>query len=369
MTNGGAKKNITVLFAGGGTGGHLFPAIAMAEELKKIVPAARIVFIGTKTKIEARVVPAKGYEFYTIWISGLHRRLTIDNILFPVKAVVALWQSFRILRRVRPDVVVGTGGYVCGPILFIASLLGIPTVVHESNSYPGATTRMLARRVSSVLVTFDVTKQWLPEGTHAAVVGTPTREELNAARHDDALASYGFDRTKKTVLVFGGSLGAASINNALAACVGRWTESGYQVLWQTGKYPGAEAFKRFATDSVRVMDFIEAMSVAYAAADCVVCRSGATTLAELTRFGKPAILIPLPTAAANHQELNARALVDAGAARMIRDAEAPEKLCTAVSELLNNDDERKAMSARSITLGKPDAGKNIAERILALAQQ
>jgi UDP-N-acetylglucosamine--N-acetylmuramyl-(pentapeptide) pyrophosphoryl-undecaprenol N-acetylglucosamine transferase len=368
MSSSTAAKNITVLFAGGGTGGHLFPAIAIAEELKRIVPAARIVFIGTKKKIEARVVPGKGYEFHTIWISGLHRRLTLDNVLFPLKAVVALRQSYRLLRNVKPDVVVGTGGYVCGPILFAASLLRIPTVIHESNSYPGATTRLLARRVTSVLTTFEVTKRWLPEGAAAEVVGTPTRDELSTVGHDEAIESYGFDPARKTLLVFGGSLGAASINNALAKCITILTAKGFQILWQTGKYPGAEAFQAFNTDRVRVMEFIDAMSVAYAAADCVVCRSGATTLAELTRLGKPAILVPYPRAAANHQDLNARALVDAGAAMLLPDADAAELLSTKVSELLENDDERRAMSTRSRALGKPDAGKNIAQRILALAQ-
>ena len=359
---------MTVLFAGGGTGGHVFPAIAIAEELTKIDPAVRCVFVGTKNRIEARVVPAKGYEFHTIWISGFQRRFTFDNMLFPVKAVAALMQSFRLLRMLRPDVVVGTGGYVCGPVLFVASLMGIPTVIHESNSFPGATTRMLARRVSQVLITFDVTKRWLPKGVAAHVVGTPTRDELTTVTRDEAIRSFGFDGTKKTLLVFGGSLGAASINIALAPSIAPLTEMGFQILWQTGKYPGADALQTHGSDRVRVMEFIDAMSIAYAAADCVICRSGATTLAELTRLGKPAILIPYPHAAANHQELNARALADAGAAVMISDADAPEHLFGAVCDLLNNDDKRRTMSAHSSALGKPHAGRDIAQRIIALAQ-
>jgi UDP-N-acetylglucosamine--N-acetylmuramyl-(pentapeptide) pyrophosphoryl-undecaprenol N-acetylglucosamine transferase len=284
-----------------------------------------------------------------------------------LKVVVALWQSWRLLSRLRPAVVVGTGGYVCGPILFAASLMGIPTVIHESNSYPGVTTRMLARRVSSVLITFDVTRKWLPDGVNADVVGTPTRDELGTVRRDEALKAYGFDAAKKTLLVFGGSLGAASINTALNGCVTRLTAQGVQIVWQTGNYQGADVFRACAAESVRVTEFIDAMSAAYAAADCVVCRSGATTLAELTRLGKPAILIPYPNAAANHQELNARALVDAGAAVMISDADAKDRLFDSVCELLTNDDKRRVMSACSAALGKPGAGKDIARRILALA--
>jgi len=286
-----------------------------------------------------------------------------------VKAVVAMVQSWRLLRSVRPDVVVGTGGYVCGPVLLAASMMNIPTAVHESNSYPGATTRMLAARVTTVLITFEATKRWLPAGARSELVGTPTRAELTSVTHEEAAAAYGFDPAKKTLLVFGGSLGAASINTALAACIGRLTAAGHQVIWQTGKGEGAEAFRIHGSDAVRVTEFIDTMSAAYAAADCVVCRSGATTLAELTRLGKPAVLIPYPHAAANHQEMNARALVDAGAAVMIKDAHAEEELFDTVSALLGNDDERHAMGARSRALGKADAGRVIAGRILALAKR
>jgi UDP-N-acetylglucosamine--N-acetylmuramyl-(pentapeptide) pyrophosphoryl-undecaprenol N-acetylglucosamine transferase len=326
------------------------------------------VFVGTKNKIEARVVPQKGYEFFTIWISGFHRRFTVDNFLFPVKVLAALWQSYRILRSVKPDCVVGTGGYVCGPVLYAASWLGVPVVIHESNSYPGVTTRMLARRAQEVLITFDVTRTWLPEGVKARVLGNPTRQELDTATRGESSASFGFDPAKKTLLVFGGSLGAASINAAMAGCAKRLSDEGVQILWQTGSYPGAEKFKALESERVRVVEFIDAMSRAYAASDLVVCRSGATTLAELTRVGKPAILIPYPRAAANHQELNARTLVDAWAAVMIADSQALENLYPALSALLKNDEERDAMSVRSRALGKPDAGREIARRICALAQ-
>src|SRR3990172_945173 len=170
---------LTILFAGGGTGGHLYPPIAIAEEIKKQEPDARIAFVGTKDKIEARVVPQKGFEFYTIWISGFSRRLKLSNLLFPLKVIVSLIQSFFVIRKLKPAVVVGTGGYVCGPILYVASLLGIPTVVHESNSYPGVTTRMLASRATKVFITFEATKRWLSPKANIEVVGNPTRAELS----------------------------------------------------------------------------------------------------------------------------------------------------------------------------------------------
>ncbi|MGE5314717.1 MAG: undecaprenyldiphospho-muramoylpentapeptide beta-N-acetylglucosaminyltransferase [Acidobacteriota bacterium] len=358
----------TFLFAAGGTGGHLFPALAVAEEIRRIDETARCVFVGTEKKIEARVVPMHGYEFRTIWISGFHRRLTVENALFPLKVVRSLWQSFALLRSLKPDVVVGTGGYVCGPVLFAASVLGIPVVIHESNSYPGVTTRMLAGRASEVLTTFDVTRQWLPAGVSPIVIGNPTRRELETVSRKEASASFGLDPGKKTLLVFGGSLGAQSINEALDACVEKLSEEdGIQVIWQTGSYPGAEHFLSHASGMVHVSAFIDGMSAAYAASDLAVCRSGATTLAELTRLGKPAILVPYPHAAANHQELNARALVEAGAARMIEDAKVGAELRAAVTALVNDAEGMETMRRKSRALGKPDAGRMIAERIMHLA--
>ncbi|HLP14658.1 MAG TPA: undecaprenyldiphospho-muramoylpentapeptide beta-N-acetylglucosaminyltransferase [Bacteroidota bacterium] len=357
-----------VLFAGGGTGGHLFPALAIAEEIRSIDPRARCVFVGTKNKIESRVVPQKGYEFFTIWISGFHRRLTADNLAFPVKVVVSLIQAYRILKSVRPNAVVGTGGYVCGPVLYMASVLGIPVVIHESNSYPGVTTRLLARRATEVMITFAETARWLPAGVTPTVMGNPTRRELDTTGHEEASASFRLDPEKKTVLVFGGSLGAASINLALERCIAQWTNKQIQVIWQTGAYEGSDRFRAYESESVRVVEFIDAMSRAYAASDLVVCRSGATTLAELTRLGKPAILIPYPQAAANHQELNARALVESGAARMIPDSKANDLLCEAVIALLDDDATRTMMSAKSRALGRPEAGRAIAHRILELAR-
>ncbi len=362
------SRTLSILFAAGGTGGHLFPAIAIAEEIKKTRPDARIAFVGTKNKIEARVVPERGFEFYKIWISGFHRRLTVDNLLFPVKIVVSLAQSFFLIRKFGPNVVVGTGGYVCGPILYIASLMRIPTVVHESNSYPGATTRMVASKVSKVFITFDVTRTWLPklDSSRIELVGTPTRESLGKVSRVNGAEYFGLNPDRKTLLVFGGSLGAASINSTMEKIVGELVKSGIQLIWQTGE-KDFERYELSRSPNVWVGKFIDKMEYAYAATDVVLCRSGATTLAELMHLGKPAILVPYPHAAANHQELNAQTLVHAGAAMMLRDAELDSKAASAIKEILFDDAARQSMGEKSLKLGKPNAGKEIAQKILALS--
>jgi UDP-N-acetylglucosamine--N-acetylmuramyl-(pentapeptide) pyrophosphoryl-undecaprenol N-acetylglucosamine transferase len=359
---------MTILFAAGGTGGHLYPAIAIAEEIRRIDPSATVAFAGTNAKIEARVVPQKGYPFHPIWISGFSRRLRMSNILFPLKVIVSLVQSFFVMKRVRPDVVVGTGGYVCGPVLFVASLLGIPTVVHESNSYPGVTTRMLAARVTKVFTTFDVTRQWLSPKADITVVGNPTRAELSKTGRDEGCAQFGLSPAKKTVFAFGGSLGAASINKAMPALVKDAVTNGYQIVWQTGESDRGSAASVPKHPDVVVMKYVDRMDCGYAAADVVVCRSGATTLAELTRLGKPAVLVPYPFAAANHQELNARTMVESGAAVMVLDRELQERLVGEVKRLLQDENERASMSAKSLLLGKPDAGAVIASKIIGLVR-
>ena len=357
---------MTILFAGGGTGGHLYPAIAIAEEILKINPNNRVVFVGTRTKIEARVVPQKGFEFHTIWISGFSRRFTVSNLLFPVKVIVSLIQSFFLIRSVRPDAVLGTGGYVSGPVLFVASLMGIPTVIHESNSYPGVTTRILASRATKVLITFEVTKRWLSSSASVEVAGNPTRGELSAVTRSEGSRFFGLDPARKTLLVFGGSLGAASINRVMPSVVEHADSKGYQIIWQTGESDHAAAATVKHHPGIAIVRYLDRMDCAYAAADLIICRSGATTLAELTRLGKPAILVPYPHAAANHQELNAQAMVDAGAARMVRDSELPVALLKTVHEVLHNDSVLAEMSTRSSALGKPDAGIEIAKKLIAM---
>jgi UDP-N-acetylglucosamine--N-acetylmuramyl-(pentapeptide) pyrophosphoryl-undecaprenol N-acetylglucosamine transferase len=356
-----------ILLAGGGTGGHVFPALAIADEIKRIEPDARFLFIGTKAKIEARVVPEHGYPFDTIWISGFHRRLTVDNLLFPLKVVVSLVQSLFVIRRFRPDVVVGTGGYVCGPILYVAALLRIPTVIHESNSFPGITTRFLAPRVSKVFVAFEDARRRLKRTDHVTVIGTPTREALGTIAKEIGYSFFGLDKGRKTLLVFGGSLGAASINDAVLGSLSELMRSGFQLIWQTGQSEYERVLAVVGNRPVGWLGpFIDKMEYAAAAADLIVCRAGATTLAELTIVGKPAILVPYPYAAGDHQTYNARTLVDAGAAIMISDQNLGQELLKVVLELFGSSGRLAQMAEASKRLGKPQAGPEIASAILGL---
>lgn len=357
------KTRSHILIAAGGTGGHVFPALAIADELKKLKPDAVFLFVGTKDKIEARLVPQRGYAFATIWISGFHRSLRVSNILFPLKVVVAFIQSFFLILKFRPDVAIGTGGYACGPVLYLASLFGIPIVVHESNSYPGVTTRMLSNRATKIFIAFDATRQWLKRTDTVELVGTPTRELLGTVSQEDGLKFFGLNEKKKTVLVFGGSLGAASINRAMEGLVEELAQAGVQFLWQTGKSGAVLAETMNRKNIGWVQPFIDAMENAYAAADVIVCRAGATTLAEITKLGKAAILVPYPHAAADHQTVNARTLAEADAAVMIPDAEVSVRLKQELSSLLNDDVKRLAMSEASRKFGKPDAGRVIAQKI------
>jgi len=364
---------MTVVFAGGGTGGHVYPALAIAEAVRRLSPDALIAFIGTRDRIEGRVVPRQGYAFHAIRVSGVRRAFTVSNLLVPIRLLVALWQSWRILRQVRPDVVVGTGGYVCGPPLFMAVRMGIPTVIQEQNSYPGLTTRLLAGRVDEVHITFDVTRRFLRTGEKAILSGNPARSAIGNVTRDKGARTFGLDPARQTVLVTGGSQGAATLNIAMIGALERFLAEGIQVLWSTGEQE-YERVKEAVGERVAanpklavVLPFIGDMDHAYAVADVAVCRSGATTLAELTNAGVPSVLVPYPFAAADHQRLNAEALVAAGAAEMVADSEIAIRLLPAVRGLLTDRARLQAMASRARALGKPDAADRLARSIAALA--
>jgi UDP-N-acetylglucosamine--N-acetylmuramyl-(pentapeptide) pyrophosphoryl-undecaprenol N-acetylglucosamine transferase len=364
-----SNKDPNILFAGGGTGGHLFPALAIADEIRKRNPNANLLFVGTKDRIEARIVPQRGYGFETIWISGFHRSLRLQNLLFPVKIVVSLVQSFFVIKRFLPDVVVGTGGYVCGPVLFVSSLQGIPTIVHESNSYPGITTRMLSGRATKVFTAFEATNRWLKRTDNVELMGTPTRESLDNVPKETAIRFFGLDEKKQTVLVLGGSLGASSVNRAMTEIVNDFAGSGIQVIWQTGESDYSDVEDKTKGRNVGwVGAFIERMDYAYAAADVVVSRAGATTIAELTRVGKPAVLIPYPFAAADHQTINARTIAEAGAAVIVFDKEVHTVLGKTILEILKDQPRMESMSRASKALGRPNAVKVIADKILSFVK-
>ncbi len=363
---------LRVIFSGGGTGGHLFPAIAIADEVRKVEPDADILFVGTQDKIEARVVPTKGFSFATIWISGFRRSIRLSNILFPLKLIVAMIQARSIIKHFRPDVVVGTGGYVSGPVLRAAVQARVPTLIQEQNSYPGVTTRLLAKKVNEVHVTFEASKKFLSGARQLFVSGNPTRGDLQGAARDEAMRYFKFDErsTDKTLLIFGGSLGAHTINEAVVEHLDEFMNRKIRLIWQTGKEDFALVRQRadnYRGSSCWIGAFIDRMDLAYAASDLVVCRAGATTIAEITRLGKPAILVPYPFAAANHQVENARAIAAQGAAVIIDDQRAKSDLLAKVETLLQSSNLQE-MSHRSKALGMPDAARNIAQRVVALGR-
>jgi len=364
------ERPLTLVFAGGGTGGHLYPALAIADEIMRRHPDAVIVFVGTEGKIESRVVPGRGYPLLTIWISGFRRRLSAGTLLFPVKVFVALLQSALILWRKKPDVVIGTGGYVCGPVVAAAQILGRRTLIQEQNSVPGATTRMLAPRADEVHIAFEHSGSYLRRRDNIRLSGNPTRDILGGVTREEGARFFGLDARKKTLLVFGGSRGAATINAAMAPLAGSLAGGGIQVIWQTGDVDFETLRRAFGEyrEEVKLYPFIEKMECAYAACDLAVCRSGATSLAELTRTGVPSILIPYPYAAADHQTENAKAMAEAGAGILVPDAEAATLLPAAVRGLLNDGERLQTMGKAARLLGKPGAAGVLADAIERLAR-
>jgi len=362
---------LCIVFAGGGTGGHLYPAIAMADEVKRRHAGAKIVFVGTKRKIEARVIPPLGYGFRTIWISGFRRSFNPDTLLFPLKLVVALGQSFFLLRGERPDVVVGTGGYVSGPVLYMATLMGIPTLIQEQNSYPGVTTRLLASRVDEVHLSIGTSMEYLREKKNVRLTGNPTRAAVGSISGAEGRKFFSLEENLKTILVFGGSQGAHALNSALMGCLKDLADSGVQILWQTGAEDFRDAdhaVERWGLrDRVRVMQFIDRMEYAYAASSLAICRSGATTIAELAAAGLPSILVPYPHAAADHQTHNARSMAEAGAAEIIGENELSRQLLPTITRLLGNPDRLRAMGTHAQEAAKPRATEDLVRAIIRLA--
>lgn len=361
---------LRVIFAGGGTGGHLFPGIAIAEALQQLRPGSEVSFVGSRNRIEARVVPKLGYAFDSVWISGLRRSFSFATALLPIKLVVSLAQSWNILRRRKPHVVVGTGGYASGPLLYVAARGGRPTLIHEQNEYPGITTRKLAPLADEVHITFPTSERMLNGVKKLVVSGNPVR--LSLRRHDrgEARVHFGLHAARRTLLVFGGSLGSAAINRAVRQIVPRLVREEYQLIWQTGTrdFEEYKSLGALYQGSVIVRPFIDEMDQAYSAADLVICRAGATSLAELGVLGLPAILVPYPHAAADHQYKNAAAVAEAGAAIVLRDSEL-ERLEGMLFHLLDDAKALTGMASASSSLGRPRAAFDIAQAVIRLAEE
>lgn len=355
------------LFAGGGTGGHLYPAIAVADQIKKLKPESEILFVGTKDKIEGRVVPECGYKFKSIWIKGFARKLSLSNILFPVRLIVSMLQSLLISMKFKPKVAIGSGGYVSGPAIWAASVMGSKIILMESNSYPGITTRLLERYADEIHLSFEESKKYLRRQNILKVTGNPVRENLGTIDKKNAKKFFGLDENKTVVLVLGGSLGASSINRSIEKGLKDLLDNEIELIWQTGKNY-YDAYKNYNFNTVKIFDFIDDMNKAYSAGDLLVARAGATTIAELTVLGMPAILIPSPNVAENHQYHNAKTLADQNAVILIEDSEIDKKLINTIIELSNNRNKLNELSANAKKFAKPDAAYKIALSAINYAQ-
>ena len=367
-----------IIISGGGTGGHIFPAIAVAQELKMIDKNIEILFVGALGRMEMEKVPKAGFDIIGLPISGLQRKLALKNISFPFKLIKSLWQAKSIIKKFNPDAVASFGGYASGPIAQAAVWKGIPVILQEQNSFPGITNKLLAGKARKICVAYQGMEKYFQK-EKIIYTGNPVRkiikdlyksgDEISKEEKDinSSLKYFDLNQNKKTVLVFGGSLGAGSLNEAVKLNLKKILDSNdVQLIWQVGKY----YYKKYITvqeeysSSVKILPFIDRMDLAYTAADIVVCRAGALTISELSLAGKAAILVPSPNVAEDHQTKNAMSLVNANAAMMIRDAEVKEKLGNEIIELLNNENKKAGLEEKIKKMAKPDSAKEIANVIL-----
>ena len=362
--------NYKIIIAGGGTGGHLFPAIAIGEEIKERIPNAQIHFVGSNFGLEAKVYPVKDLLHTLLPIRGLQRNLSIDsflkNLLLPFRLINSLFKLRILFKDFSPQLVIGTGGYASAIPLLMATRLkpSIPIVLQEQNSYPGLTTRWFAKKVNLICTAFPIHNTILDE--RVVITGNPIRNNIINGSKSLAIKEYRLFKDKKTIFIFGGSQGSAFLNKSIANVINRLDYNALQVLWQTGDKE-YQKYKKFINDSVKVVPFINDMASAYALSDLVVCRSGALTLSEVTICGKPSILIPFAAAAGNHQLKNARTLFDAGAAVLLEEKSLySKKLLMTINQLISNKNQLNKMSTASKNLGKPNATKKIVDHIMKI---
>ncbi len=364
---------LKVIVSGGGTGGHIFPAIAIANALKAHNKEIDVLFIGAKGRMEMEKVPAAGYKIEGLWISGFQRKITFKNMMFPFKLISSLMKAKRIVKRFNPDVVVGVGGYASGPTLQVSAKMGIPTLIQEQNSFPGITNRLLAKKVKKICVAYDGMDRFFPK-EKIILTGNPVRQEVVQleGKRDRAIEHFGLDPGKKTLLVIGGSLGARTINHSIIAGLKQFEEEGVQVLWQTGKFyyeEAKEALKEVSYKGIIAKDFIMKMDYAYAVADVVVSRAGAISVSELCLVKKPSILVPSPNVAEDHQTKNAMALVNHNAAVLVKDIDAVEQLSTSAIKLLNNKEQQEKLESSIAGLGFENSADAIANEVMSLVNQ
>lgn len=366
-------QSLKVIISGGGTGGHIFPAIAIADAVKRKVPNAEILFVGAKGKMEMDRVPQAGYKIEGLWISGIQRNLTVKNLAFPLKLISSMAKARSIVRMFKPDVAVGVGGYASGPLLRVASTKKIPSLIQEQNSFPGITNRLLAAKVNKVCVAYEGMDRWFSKDK-IIMTGNPVREQVVnlEGKRPEACTFFGLKSDKPTLLVVGGSLGARTINQSIQKNLQLFKDAGYQLIWQTGKLYGEtayEAVKQLDYDGIKTFKFIDRMDLAYAIADVVVSRAGAMSVSEICLAKKPAILIPSPNVAEDHQTKNARALVDKGAAILVADKDAENVLGDEIKNLLNNKEKQASLSENAGKMALRNAAEKIADEVIKLARK
>ncbi len=357
------------ILSGGGTGGHIYPAIAIANELKVRFPDSEILFVGAKDKMEMQKVPQAGYKIKGLWIAGIQRKLTLDNAMFPLKLASSLFKARKIVREFKPDVVIGTGGFASGPLLRAASFSGVPTVIQEQNSYPGITNKWLSKNADKICVAYEALDRFFP-ASKIVLTGNPVRQDLidvNGKRAE-AMEYFGLDAAKKTLLVLGGSLGSRRINQLIAKELAWLLSQDIQIIWQCGRLYHDE-YRHYDAEDVKVLSFIDRMDLVYAAADLVISRSGASSVSELCIVGRPVLFIPSPNVAEDHQAKNAQAIVDKEGALMLKENQLDTQFQNVFSDLMNNDEKRRKLSENIKKLAKVNATNDIVEEIIKLIKQ
>ncbi|HNR75159.1 MAG: UDP-N-acetylglucosamine--N-acetylmuramyl- (pentapeptide) pyrophosphoryl-UDP N- acetylglucosamine transferase [Bacteroidetes bacterium OLB12] len=362
-----AKQPYRLIITGGGTGGHIFPALAIANEFKSRYADAEILFVGAQGRMEMTRVPEAGYKIVGLWISGLQRKLTLSNLLFPFKLIASYFKARTILKKFNPHVVVGTGGYASGPILLASTKKKIPSLIQEQNSYAGLTNKQVGHNVQRICVAYAGMEKYFPK-EKIALTGNPVRKDILdlANKKEKALNHFGFTCSEKTLLIVGGSLGARTINESVMEGIDKLIDARVQVIWQTGKvyYESVKAqVQNKDLRSIRIYDFLKQMDLAYAASDVVVSRAGALAISELCIAGRPSILVPSPNVAEDHQTKNARTLVNSNAACMVKDIEAKSLLISESLKLLFDEEQCETLRKNIIKLGKPRATEEIVNEI------
>lgn len=363
-------RNHRFIVSGGGTGGHIFPALSIAEGLKQRFPGAEILFVGAMGKMEMERVPAAGFPIVGLPVAGFHRGEILRNLAFLPKLAASMLKAFRVVRKFKPDCVIGVGGYASGPVLKVAAQLGIPTVLQEQNSYAGVTNRLLGKKADKICVAYRNMERFFPP-KKIVFTGNPVRKGLENldGRRTEALQFFGLEAGQPVVLVVGGSLGARSLNNGLLLKLEEMRRSGVQFLWQSGRIYHRELvseLEKKPAGNIRLMEFIHRMDLAFAAADLVISRAGAGTISELCVVGKPAILVPSPNVSEDHQTANARALADVGAALLLPDAEVNEKLVQEALALVHDKERLARLSENCKKLATPAATEDIVGVIASL---